>query len=307
MATLYEHYNSGDDEWETAHDSFWCAQTFTPSATHKVGSVKLLLRKQDNPGTITVSIRGTRDGGARGIIPGLADLCIGETNGNTLPEWPAEPEWREITLGVGYILEAGTRYAILVRALETSGGSILRWRSDETSATYANGDFCHSDNGDDDWYARSGWDFMFEEWGGPTNPEVTTNPATELRNNSAKLNGKLDDDGGEACDCGFEWGETDAYGETTATESKITGESFFQNITGLSAGTLYHFRAKATNSIGTGYGDDEIFMTTIPSADPTIAPKKVSLELIRNIEMMNTGRFYIDKSGNAVYESRFAR
>ena len=47
--------------------------------------------------------------------------------------------------------------------------------------------------------------------------------------------------------------------------------------------------------------------SAVPSVDPTIAPKKVSLELIRNIEMMNTGRFYIDKSGNAVYESRFAR
>lgn len=44
-----------------------------------------------------------------------------------------------------------------------------------------------------------------------------------------------------------------------------------------------------------------------PPADPTIAPKKVSLELIRNIEMMNTGRAYIDKSGNFVYESRFHR
>lgn len=48
-------------------------------------------------------------------------------------------------------------------------------------------------------------------------------------------------------------------------------------------------------------------VSAAPPADPTIAPKKVSLELIRNIEMMNTGRSYIDKSGNFVYESRFAR
>jgi len=47
--------------------------------------------------------------------------------------------------------------------------------------------------------------------------------------------------------------------------------------------------------------------SAMPPVDPTIAPKKVSLELIRNIEMMNTGRAYIDKSGNFVYESRFHR
>lgn len=45
----------------------------------------------------------------------------------------------------------------------------------------------------------------------------------------------------------------------------------------------------------------------LPPLDPTIAPKKVSLELIRNLEMMNTGRFYISKSGNVIYESRFYR
>lgn len=44
-----------------------------------------------------------------------------------------------------------------------------------------------------------------------------------------------------------------------------------------------------------------------PLADPTIAPKKVSLELIRNIEMMNTGRSYVSKTGDFVYESRFKR
>ena len=41
--------------------------------------------------------------------------------------------------------------------------------------------------------------------------------------------------------------------------------------------------------------------------DATIAPKKVSRELIANIEMQFGGRFYIDKSGNAVYESKYKR
>ena len=47
--------------------------------------------------------------------------------------------------------------------------------------------------------------------------------------------------------------------------------------------------------------------SAIAGVDPTIASQNVSLELIRNLEMMNTGRFYINKAGNAVYESRYHR
>ena len=41
--------------------------------------------------------------------------------------------------------------------------------------------------------------------------------------------------------------------------------------------------------------------------DQTIIGNKVVLELIRNIEITYGGRFYIDKSGNAVWESRYHR
>jgi len=43
------------------------------------------------------------------------------------------------------------------------------------------------------------------------------------------------------------------------------------------------------------------------TADGTIIADKVTLELIRNIEMMHAGHFLIDKAGNAKYESRNAR
>jgi len=46
---------------------------------------------------------------------------------------------------------------------------------------------------------------------------------------------------------------------------------------------------------------------TLGALDPTMAKTRPSLEFIRNLEMQCDGRFYIDKSGNAVYESRFAR
>ncbi|MBA7484012.1 hypothetical protein ES707_19531 [subsurface metagenome] len=96
-------------------------------------------------------------------------------------------------------------------------------------------------------------------------PITTTNPAT----GTSTLNGTLDDDGGEACDCGFEWGETDAYGKTTPTQGRRTGQSVLQTIGELLPDTTYHFRAFATNSRGTGCGEDRSFST--PAALPTVA------------------------------------
>ncbi|GAI68881.1 unnamed protein product [marine sediment metagenome] len=99
-------------------------------------------------------------------------------------------------------------------------------------------------------------------------PTVTTNPATDILRTFATPNGTLDDDGGEACDCGFEWGETDAYGNTTPTQSRTTGQTFSQTIGGLLPGTTYHFKAFATNSAGTSYGADRTFTTLV--AVPTV-------------------------------------
>jgi len=93
-------------------------------------------------------------------------------------------------------------------------------------------------------------------------PTVTTNEETAISQMLANLNGTLDDDGGEDCECGFEWGPDTNYGVTTPTESKVTGETFSQVIHGLYPGTTYHFRAFATNSAGTGYGADRSFTST---------------------------------------------
>ncbi|GAI88874.1 unnamed protein product, partial [marine sediment metagenome] len=92
---------------------------------------------------------------------------------------------------------------------------------------------------------------------------VTTDPATGRGAIAATINGTLNQDGGEACDCGFEWGLDTGYGTTTPPQSKTTGETFSQVIGGLFPNTTYHFRAFATNSVGTGYGDDMTFTTAL--------------------------------------------
>ena len=103
-------------------------------------------------------------------------------------------------------------------------------------------------------------------------PTVTTDPATSVAATTATLNGPLDNDGGEACDCGFEWGETIAYGNTTPTQSRTTGQTFSQVISGLDPNTTYHFRAFATNAAGTSYGADRTFTTLIALSTVTTQP-----------------------------------
>jgi len=101
---------------------------------------------------------------------------------------------------------------------------------------------------------------------------VSADPATDVLANSSTLNGTLAADGGEACDCGFEWGETDAYGNTTSTQSKSTGETFSQAISGLDPAKTYHFRAFATNAAGTSYSADRTFTTLGVTSSVTTDP-----------------------------------
>jgi hypothetical protein len=64
-----------------------------------------------------------------------------------------------------------------------------------------------------------------------------------------------------SCQVSFEWGLTASYGEET-TPKTMTGEGAFSgNITGLTPGITYHFRAKAVTYYDTVYGDDMIFTT----------------------------------------------
>jgi len=93
-------------------------------------------------------------------------------------------------------------------------------------------------------------------------PQVTTDPATEIQPVSVALNGILDDDGGMACECWFEWGLDTSYGSVTSPISKTTGEKFSHILDGLIPETAYHFRALASNIFGISHGADREFRTT---------------------------------------------
>jgi hypothetical protein len=88
---------------------------------------------------------------------------------------------------------------------------------------------------------------------------------------SAALNGSVNP-GGLTTTVYFQYGTTTSYGHTTASQSKSgnTSQSVSANLSGLAAGTTYHFRIAATNSAGTSYGSDRTFTTLSATGPPVV-------------------------------------
>ena len=105
-----------------------------------------------------------------------------------------------------------------------------------------------------------------------TPPAVVTEEAINISFTVAMLKGNITSTGGEDCDQrGFEWGETESYGNDWIQNGSYDIGDFSHTITGLKSNTTYHFRAKAHNSAGWGYGADRE-MSTPPSLLGKYAP-----------------------------------
>jgi len=160
---LREYYNTGDDGAFSFYSTSWSSQTFTPTIAHTIKSVKLKLYKTGSSGTVgtvTVGIMAT-DGSGH---PTGNDLCSGTINGDDLTT-NTGGAWYEITLGDGYVLSANSKYAIVVRAPNSTGNMTGAWTSDGSSPTYAGGNFEYSTDSGSSWTSSTGGDFMFEERG----------------------------------------------------------------------------------------------------------------------------------------------
>ncbi len=94
-------------------------------------------------------------------------------------------------------------------------------------------------------------------------PAAITGPVSAVGPTSATASGTVNP-GGRSTSWYFEYGTTTSYGKRTSSRSAGSGSANIQvsaSLTGLAAGTTYHYRLVATNGDGTARGSDGIFTT----------------------------------------------
>lgn len=110
---------------------------------------------------------------------------------------------------------------------------------------------------------------------------ATTGQASSPSASSASLNGTARNPDIAAGAAFFQYGATTSYGSQTAPQAvgaTAAAQPLSSDVTGLAAGTAYHYRLVVTNALGTVFGADEIARTTgstlgpAPAAAPVAAP-----------------------------------
>ena len=112
--------------------------------------------------------------------------------------------------------------------------------------------------------ASAGIDLSASGKPAPESPSAETRPASNIADTGARLNGKVNPHN-RPTTYYFEYGRTTAYGSRTSDTAAGRGESGVSaaaTISGLTAGTSYHFRIVARSDAGTTYGTDRTFTTT---------------------------------------------
>ena len=93
-------------------------------------------------------------------------------------------------------------------------------------------------------------------------PTVITTTYLETNTTSVDFQGEINITGGSAVTTiGFQYGLTDSYGSIASQAGTYYSESFSISASPFVCGTTYNYRAFATNSAGTGYGNNLTFST----------------------------------------------
>ncbi|NBC04626.1 MAG: hypothetical protein GVY20_13090, partial [Bacteroidetes bacterium] len=109
-------------------------------------------------------------------------------------------------------------------------------------------------------------DKIYELYPELVEPTIETSSITSITRKSAKSGGTVLNNGGaEVSNRGVCWSTTQSptVNDNCTLDGAGTG-SFTSEITGLSSNTKYYVQAYATNSVGTGYGDQKSFTTKEP-------------------------------------------
>jgi hypothetical protein len=133
----------------------------------------------------------------------------------------------------------------------------------------------------------------------PSAPTVSTGAASSVSTYAVTLNGDILNTGGANPNSrGIEYGLDTNYGQTINTDGSFSINSFSSQISALSCGTVYHYRAYATNNFGTSYGSDQTFKTGDCPFAPFVLPggvgaglndESVAMDDTRDIDEINVG------------------
>lgn len=160
-------------------------------------------------------------------------------------------------------LSAGTTYYYRVRAFNASGTGASSGTITVTTATVA-----------------------------PT--VTTTSPATSISTSAATLGGNVNSTGGASVTTrGFEYSTTNNFTNGTGTVVSETGTfstgAYTLSVSGLNSGTVYYFKAFATNSSGTTYGAQVSFATYFSGSYSVGAGASVYSTLKSFFDAINSG------------------
>lgn len=149
--------------------------------------------------------------------------------------------------------------------------------------------------------------------GGPvvvTAPTVVTNTATGIGQTTAAGNGTISSTGNENPSIrGFEYNTVPYADKVVSATGSFSAGAFQLTLTGLTPGQTYFFRAFATNSAGTGYGDwfsfvaiSSSYAISIGGVDRTSDIINESLTINDELnDKQNTAQFrLVDRSGNGI-------
>jgi len=138
----------------------------------------------------------------------------------------------------------------------------------------------------------------------PAVPSLTTRELLNITNTTATGGGSITNDGGSSITAkGICWGispnPTTADSKTTDGTGTTTFTSF---ITGLSATVTYYVRAYATNSTGTGYGNQQTFTSsstsnTLPVVTSTSVTGLTTIQATFNAEVNSQGGGIVTERG----------
>jgi phosphodiesterase/alkaline phosphatase D-like protein len=128
---------------------------------------------------------------------------------------------------------------------------------------------------------------------GPAPPVATTSDVAKIKTTSATLRGSLDSLGtATTVTVSFEYGTaTGSYTHTTADQARTSTGAFSADLTGLTPGTTYYYRAKADGDGDPIYGAEKTFTTstTAPSVTTNDATNFAMTSATLNGELASLG------------------